>query len=341
MELLVGLGHALHDLDGLLDGGFVNRHGLEAALQGGVLLDVLAVLGEGGGADDLDLAPGEGGLEDVGCVHAALGIAGAHQIVDLVDDENDVAALLDLADQRLHAALELAPELGTGHQGGQVQQEDLLVPKLIGHISGGDPLGQALGDGGLADAGLTDETGVVLLAAVEDLDDPLGLHIPADDLVELPFPGTARQVHAVGVQELVLLGLFLALLSLFFLLGLLGQLGGQVAFRLHGVAAEELVQQREGSGLAVHLVVIVLALGGDLAEHIRHLVLHHIQILLGNAHLLDGLADLGDIQAPGALETVALIGGLAPIHPGDKHHRHAFLTFGAELHLHWKSLLRG
>ena len=71
--------------------GSVHGDGLEAALQGGVLLDVLAVLGEGGGADDLDLAPGEGGLEDVGGVHAALGVARADDVVHLVDDEDDVA----------------------------------------------------------------------------------------------------------------------------------------------------------------------------------------------------------------------------------------------------------
>ena len=46
----------------VLDGGLLHDHGLEAALQGGVLLDVLAVLTEGGGADDLDLPAGEGGL---------------------------------------------------------------------------------------------------------------------------------------------------------------------------------------------------------------------------------------------------------------------------------------
>ena len=56
-----------------------------------VLFNGLAVLVEGGGADDLNLPPGEGGLEDVGGVHAALGVSGAHDIVNLVDHEDDVA----------------------------------------------------------------------------------------------------------------------------------------------------------------------------------------------------------------------------------------------------------
>ena len=81
----------LQDLQRVLDVRLVDRHGLEAALQRGVLFDVLAVLVEGGGADDLNLAPGQGGLEDVGGVHAALGVARAHDVVDLVDDEDDVA----------------------------------------------------------------------------------------------------------------------------------------------------------------------------------------------------------------------------------------------------------
>ena len=81
----------LQDLQRILDIGLIHGDRLEAALQRGVLLDVLAVLVEGGGADDLNLAPAQGGLQDVGGVHAALGIAGAHDVVDLVDDEDDVA----------------------------------------------------------------------------------------------------------------------------------------------------------------------------------------------------------------------------------------------------------
>src|SRR5699024_8979595 len=80
--LIVGL-DAHEDLHRVLDGGLLHDDGLEAPLQGGVLFDVLAVLGEGGGADDLDLPPGKGGLEDVGGVHGALGVAGAHDVVDL------------------------------------------------------------------------------------------------------------------------------------------------------------------------------------------------------------------------------------------------------------------
>ena len=74
------------DLHRLVNGGLFHNDGLEAPLQGRVLFDVLAVFREGGSADDLDLAPAQGGLEDVGRVHGPLGIPGTHDGVDLVDD---------------------------------------------------------------------------------------------------------------------------------------------------------------------------------------------------------------------------------------------------------------
>ena len=142
--------------------GLAHGDGLEPALQGRVLLDVLAVLVQGGGADDADLAAGQSGLEDVGGVHGALGRACAHDGVQLVDEQDDVAGLLHLVDGVLDALLELAAVLGAGHHAGQVQRQDALVQQLLGHVAGGDALGQTLGDGRLAHAGLTDQHGVVL-----------------------------------------------------------------------------------------------------------------------------------------------------------------------------------
>ena len=81
--LLVAALDAFEDLDGLFDGGLFDEDGLEAAFEGGVALDVLAVFVEGGSADDLELAAAEGGLEDVGGVYAAAGCAGADEHVGL------------------------------------------------------------------------------------------------------------------------------------------------------------------------------------------------------------------------------------------------------------------
>ena len=71
--------------------GSLDHDGLEPPLQSGVLFDILAVLVEGGGADAVELAPGQHGLEEIARVHGALGLAGAHDGVQLVDEENESA----------------------------------------------------------------------------------------------------------------------------------------------------------------------------------------------------------------------------------------------------------
>ena len=63
------------------------------------------------------------------------------------------------------------------------------LPSSGGHITVGDALGQAFDDGGLADARFTDEGGVVLGAASQNLDHTLNFLFAANDRVELVFLG--------------------------------------------------------------------------------------------------------------------------------------------------------
>jgi hypothetical protein len=200
--LLVAVAQPCEDLDGLVDGGLVDTDLLEAALQRGVALEVLAVLVEGGGADRLQLATRERGLEDGGGVDRALGGARADEVVELVDEQDDVPALGDLLHDLLQALLELSPVLGAGHQRGQVERVDLLVLEQLGHLGAGDALGEALDDGGLADAGLADEHGVVLGAPREDLHDPLDLGLAPHTGVELALGGQLRQIAPELVEQL-------------------------------------------------------------------------------------------------------------------------------------------
>ena len=74
---LVAVAQALEDLDGVGQRRLLDLDRLEPALEGGVLLEVLAVLVERGGADGLQLAPGQHRLEDRGGVDGALGRARA------------------------------------------------------------------------------------------------------------------------------------------------------------------------------------------------------------------------------------------------------------------------
>ena len=160
--LLVALADAHQDLDGLLERRLLDHDRLEAALEGGVALDVLAVLVERGGADALQLAAGERRLEDVGGVDRALGRAGADERVELVDEEDRVVGVAQLLDDLLEPLLELAAVLGAGDERADVERQDALVEQDLGHVAGDDPVGQALGDGRLADARLADQGRVVL-----------------------------------------------------------------------------------------------------------------------------------------------------------------------------------
>ncbi len=178
--LLVAIAQALEDLHALLDRRLIDLDLLEAALQRRVALEVLAVLVQRRRADRLQLAAGERRLQDRGRIDRALGRAGADEVVELVDEQDDVAALGDLLHHLLEPLLELAAVLRPGDQGGQVERVDLLVAQQLGNLAVGDPRCQALDDGGLADARLAEQDRVVLGPAGKDLHDPLDLGLAAD-----------------------------------------------------------------------------------------------------------------------------------------------------------------
>jgi hypothetical protein len=71
--LFVAVLETQQDLDGVGHRRLVDLDRLEPTLEGRVLLEVLAVLLEGGGADRLQLAPGQHRLEDRGGVDGAFG----------------------------------------------------------------------------------------------------------------------------------------------------------------------------------------------------------------------------------------------------------------------------
>jgi hypothetical protein len=73
-----------------------------------------------GRTEHANLAFGQGWLEDIGGIHRAFGITGAHDVVQLVDDQDNVASLAGLIDDTFHATLKLAAELGAGHHGGHI-----------------------------------------------------------------------------------------------------------------------------------------------------------------------------------------------------------------------------
>jgi hypothetical protein len=187
---LVALLEAAQDADRVLHGGLADVHLLEAALERRVLLDVLAVLVERGGADHAQLAAGQHRLDHVAGVHRTLGAAGADDRVQLVDEGDHLAGGVgDLLEHGLQPLLELAAVLGAGEHRGDVERDQALALQALGHVAVGDAAGEALDDRGLADARLADEDRIVLGATAEHLDDAPDLVVAPDDGVDLALRG--------------------------------------------------------------------------------------------------------------------------------------------------------
>ena len=202
---LVALLEAAEDGNGVLHRRFVGEHRLEAALQGGVLLDVLAVFVQGGRADGAQLAARQRRLEQVGGIHRPLGGAGSHQGVKLVhEQENLPFGGDDLVDHRLEPLLELAAKLGAGHQRAKVQGQHLFVAQRVGHVAGHDAPCQPLHDGGLAHARIADQDRVVLGAPRQHLHEAANLVVAADHRIQLLLARQRSQIAAVALQYLVL-----------------------------------------------------------------------------------------------------------------------------------------
>ena len=203
MVCLVAFLQATQNTDGVIYAGLAHVHLLEAALQGGVLLDVLAVLVQGGRTDQAQLATGKHGLEHVACVHGAFGCASTDDGVDLVDEGHDLAlGLLDFFEDCLQALLKFTAVLCACDHGAQVQADEGLAAQGFGHVAGNHALCQAFHDGGLTDAGLTNQNGVVLGSAGEHLHDAANLRVAADDRVKLACAGNGGQVGAVLFESL-------------------------------------------------------------------------------------------------------------------------------------------
>jgi len=194
MKLLIAILDAHDDLDGV---GLIRRRhldGLEAAFERAILFDRLAELARRGCANALHLAARQGRLEDVGRIERTFGRTGAHQRMQLIDEDDGVLVFHQLLHDRLEPLLELAAIFGSGHDQRKVETENALVGQKARHLAIGDALGQAFDDGGLADTGFADQHRIVLGAAAKNLNHAFELAVAADERVQLAIHGGLCQI---------------------------------------------------------------------------------------------------------------------------------------------------
>ncbi len=199
--LLIAGTHALQDLQRFLLRGLIHHHRLETPLQRRILFDVLPVLLQCRGADDLQLSPGQSRLQDIGRIQCALRTAGTDNGMNFVNKQQDLTVILRLLNDPLDPLLKLAPVLGAGHHAGNVQGQQPLSADGLRHAARNDSLGNAFGHGGLSHAGLTDEAGIVFGSAGKDLHHPHDLGLSSHHGIQLSLGGHLRQVSGIPVQH--------------------------------------------------------------------------------------------------------------------------------------------
>ena len=183
---LVALLQAAQDRDRVGHRRLADEDRLEAPFERRVLLDVLAVLIERRCTDTAQLAAREHRLQQVRRVDGAFCSARAHDRVQLVDEEDQLAlGVLDLLEHGLQTLFELAPVLRACEQRADVERPHALALQSLGHVAGDDALGEPLDDRRLSGAWLADQHRVVLRAARQDLNDAPDLLVASDHRVEL------------------------------------------------------------------------------------------------------------------------------------------------------------
>ena len=201
----VALFQAAQDGDRVFDIGLANENDLEAALQGRIFLNVLAVLVQRGRANRAQFATSQRWLEHVGRVHRTLGRARANQRVQLVDEQDDLSRrIFNLLQHGFQAVFKLAAVFCARQHRTQIQRHHTLVLQPFGHIARDDALRQAFDNGGLAYARLSDQHRIVLGAAGKHLHHTADFFVAADHGIELAATRLLGQIAGIAFQRLVL-----------------------------------------------------------------------------------------------------------------------------------------
>ena len=205
VEIFISFAQAAENFERLRFIRLMHVNPLETASQRRVLFDVFAIFFVRRRADDPQRAARQRGLENIGRVQRAFRAAArADEGVQLVDKEDDVAALLRRRDNALDSFLKLASEFGSGDQKCQVQRINLRAEQRGRHVAAGDAHGQPFRQCGFADARFAQQQRIVLHLFAENLNHGVKLRFPADQRFEFVAGSRLRQVSRIGFERIFL-----------------------------------------------------------------------------------------------------------------------------------------
>ena len=182
--------------------GHIDR--LEAAGEGGIFLDMLLVFVERRCADTMQFAARQRRLEQIGSVHRTVRLASAHQRMHLVDEKDDAAVGgCDLLQHRLQPLFEFAAIFSARDHRAEIEREQALVLKALGHITIDDAQRETFDDRGLADPRLADQDRVVLGPARQHLNGAADFLVAADYGIKLAVARHLREIAGIFLQRVI------------------------------------------------------------------------------------------------------------------------------------------
>ncbi len=174
---------------------------LESPLQGSILLNIFPVFFLCRRTDQLQLSARQGGLQNIRRIQRTLGAACPDNRVQLIHEQQNIAAVNDLRNDPLDPLLKFAPVLGASHHSCHIQRHHALSAHRLRHILLLDPLCESFYDGSLAHARLTDQAGVILRTTAENLDQPLDLRFSSDRHIQTVIGCQPGQIPAILIQH--------------------------------------------------------------------------------------------------------------------------------------------
>ena len=120
--------------------------------------------------------------------------------MQLVDEQDRVLGAFDFVHHRLDALFKLTAILGPGNHHREVKHHDPLVAQQLGDFPTDDHLSEAFDDRGLAHARFTEQHGIVLLTATENLDHTFNLVRATDHRIEFVLASQFGEIAAEAVE---------------------------------------------------------------------------------------------------------------------------------------------
>ena len=143
-------------------------------------------------------------FQHVSGIHRAVGLSGADDQVQLIDEQNDFSvALSDFLQNGFQTLLEFATVFCTGYQGSHIEGENGFIFQALRYIAVGDSLGQAFYDCGFTNTRLTDQNRIVFCLTGQDTDNVPNFGITADNRVHFLVSGFFYDILSIFFQGVV------------------------------------------------------------------------------------------------------------------------------------------